>query len=195
MKKIIPILIVGVLVISGFGAVAVTQGEKEEALFETIPFSKPKFHEKEDYISIGLTESTSDSWESGKPMLPVVTKVYTFPFGSYVDSVEVTFSDIFEEEVLKPIEPAPEPIMKSTEVISVTNEKSKMVSYSGIDIYPESRYSYRTGAGLKGEERVIYLIISLYPVQYNPSQNTVYYSESATVDIRYSTPENPVNFV
>ncbi len=194
MKKIIPILIVGVLVLSGFGAVAVTKGEKEEVIFETILFSRPKFHEKGEYISIRLTESTSNSWETGKPMLPVVTKVYTFPFGTYVDSVEVTFSDIFEEEVSKPIEPAPEPLMKSTVFTSVTNEKSKMVSYSGIDIYPESRYSYRTGAGLKGEERVIFLTISLYPVQYNPNQNTVYYSESATVDIRYTTPENPINF-
>ena len=194
MKKIIPILIVGVLVLSGFGAVAVTENEKEEVIFETILFSRPTLHDKEEYISIRLTESTSDSWETGKPMLPVVTKVYTFPFGSYVDSVEVTFSDIVEEEVSKPIEPAPEPLMKSTDITSVTNEKSKMVSYSGIDIYPESRYSYRTGAGLEGEERVIFLIISLYPVQYNPNQNTVYYSEKATVDIRYTTPKNPVNF-
>ncbi|UCF13556.1 MAG: hypothetical protein JSW06_04670 [Thermoplasmatales archaeon] len=195
MKKIIPILIVGVLIISGFGAVAVTEDKKEDVIFETFPFSRPTFHEKEDYISIRLTESNSDSWETGKPILPVVTKVYTFPFGTRVDSVEVTFSDTLEEEISKPIEPAPEPIMKNTKVTSVTYEKSKMVSYSDIDIYPESRYSYRTGAGLNGEERVIYLIISLYPVQYNPNQNTVYYSKSATVDVRYTTPENPVNFL
>ena len=80
MKKIIPILIVGVLVLSGFGAVALTKGEKEEVIFETILFSRPTLHEKGEYFSIRLTESTSDSWETGKPMLPVVTKVYTFPF-------------------------------------------------------------------------------------------------------------------
>lgn len=193
MKKIIPILMIGFLLISGLGAVAVSFSEKENFITETIVFSQPNIREKTDFSYIELSGSTSDSWESGKPTIPVVTKVYTFPFGTHIDNVKVTFSDTMDKVVSKPIEPSPEPLMKSisnTPTIKTPN----IVSYSEIDTYPETRYSYRTAAGLKGEEHVIYLIVSLYPVQYNPNKNTIYFSEKSTIEINYIPPENPFSF-
>jgi len=102
-------------------------------------------------------------------MLPIVTKVYTFPFGTRIDSVDVTFSDVVEKEIVKPIQPAPKPIMKSTLYSSSVAEISNNIDYSGINVYPEQRYSYRTGGGLNGEEHVTYLAVSVYPVQYYPN--------------------------
>ena len=195
MKKIIiPISIVGILVLSGLGAVAVTESEKEEFISETIFFSQPMVNEKTDYVSIEITEATSASWETDKPKLPMVTKVYTFPFGTHVDNVEISFSDVIEQKISKPIEPAPE-----SQIVSIyaSNkiEKQETLTYSDIDVYPDHRFSYKMGAGLKDEEHVIYLAVHFCPILYIPNENTIYYSTSATVDVTYTLPENPFIFL
>ena len=195
MNKILPLLVVGILALSGLGAIAGTEGKEEIFEPETIYFSQPVIHEKEDYTTIGLAEATSNSWEKDKPTLPVVTKVYTFPFGTYVDNVDVSFSDTMEQEISKPIMPSPELQILSTVYVSNNIvDPETVVTYSDIDVYPEPRWGYRTGAGLQDEEHVIYLTVHLYPVQYNPKENIIYYSESATIDVIYTPPEKPVIF-
>ena len=122
MKKSISILVIGILIISGLGAAAGSEDEKDTSMVETISFSQPILHEKDNFVYIDLPEATSDSWKSGKPKMPVVTKVYTFPFGTYVDSVDVTFSEAIKKKISKPIEPSPVPIMKSTTYTSNIKE-------------------------------------------------------------------------
>ncbi len=193
MKKLIPILIIGILLISGFGAVGVSEFEKDNFILETISFSQPVIREKDDFVYIDLPEATTDFWKSGKPKIPVVTKVYTFPFETQVNSVDVTFSEAIKKKVSKPIESSPEPIIKST-VYTSNLKESKTVSYANIDIYPDLQYNYRTAAGLKGEEHVIYLIVSLFPIQYIPNENSYYYSDESTIEINYTPPKNLIIF-
>jgi hypothetical protein len=132
--------------------------------------------------------------EPDKPMLPVVTKVYTFPFGTYVNNVDVAFSDVIEQVISKPIIPSPEVHSLSINTINKIKKPEAVMTYSDIDIYPEQRYSYRTGSGLKNGEHVIYLILSLNIVQYEPSENIICYSNIAKIDITYTPPEKPVTF-
>ena len=103
-----PLFVVGILVLSGLGAVVATEGTKEISHSERFAFSQPIINEQENYVSIELAEANSNSWETDKPELPVVTKVYWFEFGTIIDNVEVTFSDIVEQPISKPIRPAPE---------------------------------------------------------------------------------------
>ena len=195
MKKTLPLLVVGILVLSGLGAVGGTEDEKEIFESKIIYFSQPVIHEKEDYTTIDLAEATSNSWEKDKPTLPVVTKVYTFPFGTRVDNVDVSFSDVIEKKISKLIRPAPELQIESTVYISDNIvDPETVMTYSDIEIYPENRYGYRIGAGLKDEENVVYLSVHLYPVQYHPKDNTIYYSKSATIDVKYTPPEKLVTF-
>ena len=193
MKKIIPLVIVGILVLSGLGASAVTSSENENLISETIVFSQPNICEEQDFVSIELEEATSSIWETGKPTLPVVTKVYTFPLGTIIDNVEVVFSNTIEKEISKPVKLSPEVY---PETISNMNVKitEKEISYSGIDIYPEQRYGYRTGAGLNNGERVFFLVISINPVQYKPQENLILYSEIAEIKVDYILPDTPITF-
>jgi len=194
MRKIIPFLVVGIFVLSGLGAVAQTFGEEENIISEKINISVPTIVEKEDYISLDLSEATVDSWEENKPALPVITKTYTFPFGTKIDEVEVSFSEFTDIEILKPIKPSPERRILS-EVVSSNIVKSKEITtYSDIEVYPEERFGYRTGMGLKGKDNVLYLTISLYPDQYFPQQNLINHAEKASIDIKYTLPVEPVIF-
>jgi hypothetical protein len=194
MNKIIAMLVLGILILGGLGAAAGPDFERENDELETVFFSQPIIYERDDFVTIGLSEKTSDLWESNKPILPVVTKVYTYPLGTKIDSVDVTFSDVIEKDITKLIQPSPEPIMKSAIHTSSVNEVSKEVDYSNINIYPKYRFSYRTAGGLNDDEHVTYLSVNLYPIQYSPNDNKIYYSEKATIDIKYKPPSNPISF-
>jgi len=193
LKRILSLLVIGILIISGLGIVGAGDEESEQ-ISETIFISQPNIIEKEDYISIELDEATYSSWEVDKPSLPVITKVFTFPFGTSIDDVEVIFSDPLTRNVEKPIKTSPEVQIDSIRASQKIEEPQKITSYSDIDIYPEDRFSYKTGAGLKDEEHVIYLSVHLNPVQYNPNEDSIYYSEKAEIDITYTPPKNPVVF-
>jgi hypothetical protein len=192
-KKFIPLVIVGILVLSGLGASAGTISENENLISETIVFSQPFICEEQDYVSIELDEATSELWETGKPTLPVVTKVYTFPLGTIIDNVEVTFSNSVEKEISKPVKLTPEVY---PETINTMNVKipEKEISYSNIDIYPEERYTYSVGAGLYNGERAIILAVSIRPIQYKPQENTILYSEIADINVDYTPPDKPITF-
>ncbi len=195
MKKILSLFIVGTLVISGLGAVALDNEKNTYKISESIHFSEPTIKQNDRYITINIKEAASSTMETGKPVLPKHTITYTFPFGTRITNVEVLFSETIEQEISRSISPAPEPQIVSTTYKSNSITISEMVkAYSDIEIYPDSRYNYRTGAGLKDGEHVIYLTVHLYPIQYSPSSNMIFYSESATVDITHIPPENPINF-
>ena len=141
MKNLLPLLVVGILVLSGLGAVAGTESEKEDFIIDSISFSQPIISEREDYVSIELEEATCDTLQAGKPMIPVVTKVYTFPFGTIIDNVEVTFSDVIVQEVTKPVNPAPETLPVSINAVYSVQESNEIMTYPDIVTYPEERYS------------------------------------------------------
>jgi len=193
MRKILPFLVVGILVLSGLGAVAGTEEEKVKIFSEKIIISQPIVSDSQNYVSLELTESTAESWVENKPAMPVITKTFTFPFGTIIEEVNVAFTDFKDIEISKPLAPSPKVLMKS-EVVSNNVEKSKIMTYSDIDVYPKERYAYRTGAGLKDKDHVVYLTISLYPEQYFPQQNLVTHAGNARIDVKYTLPAEPVIF-
>ncbi|MCK4365403.1 MAG: hypothetical protein KAW45_05085 [Thermoplasmatales archaeon] len=192
MKKILPLLVVIILVLSGLGAVAVSKDEN--VIMETISFSQPRLEETEDFVSVDLPEATSYTFGYGEPYLPVITKVYTFPICTQVTNVEVTFSAATEQQLSKLVMPAPSPRILSTVYPDDYVELDIETLYDDIDVYPEERDGYRVSAGLDGEEHVIYLTVTVYPFQYVPESNMLYYSDSATIHVTYTPPENPMNF-
>ncbi|MCK4995734.1 MAG: hypothetical protein KAR55_02495 [Thermoplasmatales archaeon] len=195
MKKILPLLVVGILVLSGLGAVSGTEGEKKELISEQIVFSQPQIVEKESFVSIDITEANSNIWDAGKPLLPSVSKVFTFPFGTNIDNVEVTFSDPVTQELSKLIEPAPEKQIVSTINLETSVKTVEEVSYEGLGIYPSERFSYKASAGIKDHERVTYCAVNLNPVQYNSEENTIQYYTGADIKIEYTSPTTPITFL
>lgn len=192
MKKIMSIALVVILVISGLGAVATTADIDQKNVTETINISRPVLIEEEKYVKIDLLESDLNLIEPGKPMLPKVTKTYTFPFGTKITDVQVTFSEQIVETVSKLITPSPEAVVVST--IHKQKTETKDVSYSEIETYPETKYIFRKGAGLQNGEHVIFLTVNIFPIQYTPGTNTISFSKTAEVNIKYEIPAEPVKF-
>jgi len=195
MKKILPLFAVGILVISGLGAVTIigkpTDNMKIEN--ESIDISEPIIKEMGNYVTISLGESTSTLMHPGKPMLPVVTRVFTFPFGSKIKSVDVSFSEIKEYTLTKEVQPALKPIPMIDGAIMEEEPVKDEKVYTSKELYPSSSYSYNAVAGLNGEEHVIYLSVRCYPVRYSPDQNLIYSSKYVDINVIYEESIIPVS--
>jgi len=196
MKRILPLFVIGILILSGFGAVAIIDKPIYDMKIEneSIVISEPIFKEMGSYMTVNLMESTSTLIHSGKPMLPVITRVFIFPFGSKIKCVDVSFSESREYTLTKEVQPALKPIpMIDGAIIEAESVKDAKV-YSSSELYPYSSYSYNTVAGLNGEDHVIYLSVQCYPVRYSPSKNLIYYSKDVDINVIYEEPIIPLSY-
>ena len=88
MKKLLPILVVCFLVLSGLGAVA---GTNENSEMITVSFSSPTINDYDsEYIEINLQDSPYLVLDPGKPVLPYVVKSIELPLGVKNVNVKVT---------------------------------------------------------------------------------------------------------
>ena len=190
MKKIFPIIIIGVLLTSGLGAVALPDTKLSE-IIESISFSDPVINEENQHSIVKIDEANSWLKTTGYPMLPAYVKTYTFPFGTCIKSVDVTFSNTEEYELEKKIVSTPSPITFISGK-TVTTDLAEIPSLP--EIYPEEQFSYSTGAGIDKNERVIFLSVRCYPVQYNTRDDTIFSSHGAYIKILYELPNSPITF-
>jgi len=205
MNKILPLMILGILVLSGFGAGALSENKnldihqlnnddnKLETWQYTLTSSDPVVSDQGEYININVKETNSFKRDVGKPMLPFYSKTMTFPLGTKIKSVECTYSNIKTISLNKKIQPAPRPLpINEINEIQVTRDNNV---YDSIDLFPNDVYSYRTSGGLdKGGNHVTFLTINLYPVRYAPALNTLQYVENIETIVIYEEPSQPLVF-
>ena len=195
MKKSISIVIIGILVLSGLGAVALPATTHNTSTREqqTQTLSNLQVSETTDYTIVTLEESTSMLRRSGEPNLPVVTEIFTYPFDTMINSVEVVFSEPQEIEITKPIEPAPEPIPLNMEQSLVVKSIDQTI-YTSDSMYPIEQYSYSTSVGIDKGVRTLFVAVHCYPVQYTPVAQKLFYSDSIEITITHTLPKNPTIF-
>ena len=103
MKTSLSIAIVGILILSGFGAakfINVDYGQIQKVV--DISFSnKLTIQEKDGYL-IPMMEGTNTLlMDACKPNLPIYREVFTFPSGVKIKDVSCTFSKIIEESIME----------------------------------------------------------------------------------------------
>ena len=195
MNKILPIITIGILVISGLGAVAVNNNltmtdnktiEKSETI--TTKFLSLVIEDyNSKYIDLSFEDTSSYLMNPGEPVLPKVVKSVELPFGAKNIQVEVTVNNVQEYVIEKEIRPAPPyiPLIADEENIFVKSEKNEEV-YSSEELFPSSWYSYSVGCGLNNKNvRVTHVPITIFPVRYSPTSNKVFVAESAEIKISY----------
>lgn len=194
MKKTIAVLVIGILIASGLGAVALPEANNTIKLqqIENLSISSPIILDNGDYLSLELQESTSLLLDLGKPILPKITKIYKLPFGSTVNDVVVEFLDESTLSISKDIRPAPRPTIEGE--MAVENIEISKEVYLSDSVYPENSFNYKTVVGLDGTEHVVFLSVQCYPVRYSPAKNTLYVSKNIKISIEYETPVKPITF-
>jgi len=190
MKKILPIVIVGILVLSGLGAVAVPNFEvkhESKTQINTISFSEITFEEKEDYLVVDIEETNTESMVGGKPMLPFYQKTFTFTKNAKIKSVRCEVSEITEMTIIKKIQPAPKPIPRS---MTEANQKQKITEnskvYESTKLYPDAWFSYTIKSGLNhNDQQSIFVIVEIHPIRYSPQNNILQIIDEAEIQIEY----------
>ena len=189
MKKILPILIVGVLLISGLGAVATPVGEYKHQK-TSLSFSQLSIQEKDDYITLELDGANSVLMKKDHYMVPTCIETFTFPFGTEIESVRCTPKNIHSQQITKDLMIAPEPVLYDQFTLDVQIESIKTTPKT-----IQKWYEYDVGAGMiNRNERGIIVKVEVYPVQYDPSKNMIEWTESIDVEIKYNAPDQPISF-
>jgi len=182
MKKFTPLCIIGILVLSGLGAVAqpVTEHTLEKV---TLRFSEPTIQNENKYISVALNEANSFLMRQGKPMLPSYSETFTFPFGTTIKSVTVTPQNIQMQTISKDIQPTPQRVVVGQTATINTEEP---INY-GFEQYPTSWFEYSVGCGLYDGELSIIVNVEIYPIQFHPAEKIIEWAQDANVVIDYES--------
>jgi hypothetical protein len=185
MKRMVPILIVGIMVLSGLGAAAVSNTiQKSIEKTETISFLYPEIQNKDGYALVTINNANAWLYKTDAPMLPASVTTYIFPFGTKIRTVDVMFSEPEEYSLEKKIVSTPKPVSFVTGKKITFNQEEQGIG----SIYPETLFDYHLGAGISGEDHVIFLTVRCYPVQYKPGENEILYRNTAHLSITYDLP-------
>ena len=116
MKKILPIIIIGILILSGIGAVVTGYSQKDidtnrHVENNNIEFSTYQIRDSsEKYFEIYSEESNSYYMSPGKPMIPSIINIIELPFGVKNVNVNVLPKNVNEYKIDKEIRPSPSPL-------------------------------------------------------------------------------------
>jgi len=185
MKKLLSISIIGILIISGLGAFALSDEKSiEEKLL--LSFSHPLIKEKDDCISLELEETDSILMKKNHYMIPTKTETFIFPFGTEITSVQCNPSNVHKQTLTKKLMITPEPVISSQ--TSFNEQYQKYENPHSIDVW----YDYNVGVGINGNERCVFVKVQTFPVQYNPSENTIEWAENIEINIKHKEPEQTI---
>jgi hypothetical protein len=194
MKKILPIAIIGVLILSGLGAAAFSTNvsfkspmsmkhESTSILFS----SQPTQLEKDGFVELEMNGATTQLLEPNKPVLPIYVKTYEIPFGSTNILVTCNAQDISTMTLTKEVIPARiAPLSKMSENMAYVKDASV---YGSAAFYPDSWYSYDLGAGRNSnDQQVTFVKVVCYPIRYSPLNSEVDCAGGFDISVNYDAP-------
>jgi len=185
MKKFIPFILVGVLLCSGLGAVAAPNHD-QTALIKTeiLTFNEPVIQTINDASFVSISNANSYLRIVGAPLLPAQVTTYVFPFGTKVNKIDVSFSEPTRYSLEHPLVTTPSP----TTIVDGTTITPSSAPVTLGARYPDQLYQYTMGAGIQNEDHVLYVNVYCYPVQYQPTKNTILYYQDAKITVSYTLP-------
>ena len=182
MREILPFLIVGILVLSGLGAVTVSSEESEQKK-AILSFSNLSIQEKDEYVTLELEGADSQLVKKDHYIVPTRIETFTFPFGTEILSIRCTPENIHKQELNKEIIIAPEPILTDQTIVNKNTQKSEN------PLTVNTWYDYSIGCGINGKQRNIIVKVQVFPVQYYPEDNSIDWAEKVEIEINYKEPE------
>ncbi|MBN2603558.1 MAG: peptidase C25 [Candidatus Thermoplasmatota archaeon] len=198
MEKFLRIVLVGILVISGFGTLAINAEKTNSVNFENIlqsleiDLSNLKIADVDkDSVELFLGQEELYLMNPGQPMIPRIMKSFELPFGAYNIKVKAIPSEIVELKISKEIRYSPAPLPLSLDIIDNNIELKKDATvYQSNDYYPDDWYGFHVGCGLNGNaERVTHLTVNVFPIRYKPLSGTISFAQKIDLEISYETPE------
>ena len=194
--KIFPVAVVALFLLSGMTVMGFPEtgnnGFQETSETMSITISQPIITEKDEYLTVELEEETSLLLETGKPIIPVISRTFTFPYGTQITGIDVSF-DMEEYKLSQKIEPSPRPVFLSYPLPQVYNQDvtPDPSIYDHSDPYPAQPYAINTGVGLQDNERVLFVTVHCY-AQYAPAQDVIDIPSQIEIEITNEPPSESI---
>jgi hypothetical protein len=194
MEKLVPIILMGMLVLSGLGAAAFstnvsftqTTNITNESTSVLFP-SPPTLSEKDGFVEIKIDGATTQLLEPNRPVLPIYVKTYEIPFRSSNIQIVCHAKDMGTLTLTKEIIPARlAPLSKLSERTAYVKDPAV---YGSAAFYPSTWYGYDLGAGRnENDQQVTFVKVVCYPVRYSPVNNQVEYAGGFDINVKYDAP-------
>ena len=199
MKKVSVIIFMLMMISAITTSINATEEENNFEMIESLNFSEPNLVEIDQYLNLELKDASTSIIEPGNPVLPVITKMYSFPIGTKVIDIECLPKEINEMYIEMEIQPALEPrLLDKSKNVNENNFHDGIIKnkdvYENENFFPDKWFDYRLGTGIENSEHVLFLTLRLYPVQYSPGRNLIKYVKSTEIKVNYIQPKEPVVF-
>lgn len=175
------------------GSMAATGGTPEQHIQVrslSFSFDAPAVVDDGATLQVLMQGAPACLYQSGQPVLPMVTRTLQLPFGSMVKDVTISFGQVTTQVLQKKITPAPFPRSQEAGYASST------VPYNTQDsnkqqTHPLYWFTYSTGGGLNQDStHVTFFTVRVFPVRYNQATDTILYLDSCDITITYEPPES-----
>jgi len=188
MKKLLPLLVVGILVLGGLGAVALPD---DNTKFEIKPinFSYPTITYENEFVKINMIKTNSFLMEQNKPLLPCHVQTFTFPVGTKIKSVSCKIEDTQRQNIPKYIMPTPK-AFSAGKTIRMEETDVYNINY-GIDPYPNTWLKYDVGRGIINDEQFVIVKTQVFPIQYHPANSMIEWANKIDIIVEYEEPVEP----
>ena len=173
------------MILSGLAAATLTHTE-QNALekTETIIFTYPEITTKQGHAVVNIKNANTWLYAPNAPMLPASATTYIFPFGTTIKTVDVTFSEPQEHAIEKTLLTTPPPVTSiEGNTVLYSQEENKITS-----LYPDKLFDYHLGAGLYGQDHVVFVTIRCFPIQYNQNEQKLLFRTTALLSLTYELP-------
>jgi hypothetical protein len=190
MRKMLPLFVVGILVLSGLGAIAISSDEKSELSIISASFSVPMIEIEKEYITLEIDGTNSYLMKQGKPILPSYSKTFTFPIGTTIKSITATPKNIDLQTLSKPLQPTPQAM-----IIGQTESTAQQNINYGSEPYPSDWFNYMVRSGIVNGERSIVVETEFSPIKYYPAENSFDFANEVEIVIEYETTEVQQSFL
>jgi len=195
MKKIVSLLVLGILLISGLGVAAFrTEVSSNQAsatiksITGSVQFSSPTLVEKDGLLTVEIHGASTQLQTQYEPVVPIYVKTYEIPYGSTNIQVSATTKNI--ETLMIPEQIAPARIAPVTEDIAQAPYVKDESVYGSAALYPDAWYESDLGAGRNDKNvEVIFVKVICYPVRYSPLNNEITYTDGFDFTITYTAPQ------
>ena len=194
MNKIIQLLVIGVLVFSGFGVISIPISYIGNiTITKSVTFSEPlKVETKDNYLRINYEGANSKLIIPGEPELPIYIETFILPKNAHNIKVLCTIKNTETLNVSRQIIPSAVYPLGLDKPADTLLEKDEQL-YQSNRLYPSTWFSYDIGRGLKGEDPVIFVKIICNVVRYNPVLSIIQYIKDVDIILTYDNPK--VNIV
>lgn len=184
MRKVVTLIIIGLLLFSGVTFIGNAEKTDKLEMKTSYSFSKPIISKENQFVTLEISNSDQYLIQENQPLVPKYQEIYTFPFGTTILDIDVIPHDVTEKQLDVKVMPSPKQVLASMQLPTEKEVISQEANY-GDEPYPNTWADYRIGTGIVDGQRSTIVTIDFYPIQYYPSENIIKSASTIDVDINY----------